>query len=200
MNTPNDKQPADLLDATAHGLNLIEKALESPNNEIPLKVVSAVMLAARGNGQLVQCADDYQTNVRLTQIGKIDAAVKTLSGWYQEQLNKLNAAKKELEPGLEDYMRSRRAADPECWLIKLPGGELDFTKGKDSVEITAEKAELPKFAPSIYIKVETTYTPDKTAIMKALKAGEIIPFARIKTGDDKFHYRVTPTPEADNGQ
>ncbi len=166
---------------------------EPTPGEIPLSVVSAAMLAGRGNGQLLQCVDDYHTNIRLGQIAKIDAAVTALSGWFEELISQLRAAKEELEPGLADYMQSRHAADPTCKLIKLPGGELEIKKNPDSVKVTV--ADLKPFADSIYVQTKIAYQADKNAIKKALAAGESVPFAEIEPGKEVFRYRLTAAPE-----
>lgn len=66
--------------------------------------------------------------------------------------------------------------------VQLPEGTLSVSKGRDKVEVTDESA-----LPAEYVRVTTA--PDKTALMAALKAGEV-PGARLVPGEPGLTVRV----------
>lgn len=67
--------------------------------------------------------------------------------------------------------------------VQLPEGTLSVSKGRDKVEVTDESA-----LPADYVRVSTA--PDKTAIMAAFKAGQIVPGAELKPGEPGLSVRV----------
>lgn len=67
--------------------------------------------------------------------------------------------------------------------LTLPEATISISKGRDAVEITDE-ADLPQGF------VKTIRQPDKTAIGAALKAGEAVPGAALRTGEATLTVRT----------
>lgn len=67
--------------------------------------------------------------------------------------------------------------------VTLPEGTLSVSKGRDKVEVVDETV-----LPADYVR--TTTAPDKTAIMAAFKAGQVVPGAELRTGEPSLTVRV----------
>lgn len=174
-----------------------EIKMPSDGDEIPLDVVSAVMLAARLNRrESLTVADDYHANLALEEIAEIQEAREIIDEWTAANLDKLNQAETVLETKLEMYLHG----DPTHTVRRLPAGELSIKKSPDSVKITVYSLQPYAQSPlwMQYISTRVNYIADKRALMKILAAGETCPFAVIEPGQDIFHYRLTDVPEVSN--
>lgn len=98
-------------------------------------------------------------------IEAIDAEIKRLSARKQALKNRGQS--------LRDYLRYNMQKSG-INKIECPLFTISLRKSRDVVQVNDEN-----LIPDEYVKVKTTVSPDKTAILKALKEGVAIPGAEI---------------------
>lgn len=98
----------------------------------------------------------------------IDAEIKRL----QERKRTINNRRGNLRDYLRHNMETAGIKKVECPLFSIT-----LTKGRDQVKVDDEAA-----LPDDFMNVKTEIKPDKTAIAKALKAGQEVPGAHLAQG------------------
>ncbi len=92
------------------------------------------------------------------------------------EIARLQARKKTIknkQTGMRDYLRDNMEASG-ITNIKCPLFSITLAKGRDVVSVDCEN-----LIPAEYMAVKVSKSPDKAAILKALKTGEVIPGATI---------------------
>lgn len=108
-------------------------------------------------------------------IDNIDAEIKRLQG-----IKKTASNKKEW---LRNYLKTNMQATG-ITKIDCPFFKITLAKGRDIVVIESEE-----LIPDQYVDVQVVTKPNKAEILKALKAGEDVPGARIEKSDESLRIK-----------
>lgn len=117
-------------------------------------------------------------NEKAVNVVKVIENFKPSIDMVDQQIKKLQAKKKALqskEDSLREYLRSNME-ESGINKIECPFFSITLKKPAPAVQIDDENA-----LPDEYITVKTTTAPDKKAILAALKDGEEISGASLKT-------------------
>ena len=99
---------------------------------------------------------------------------------YEAEIERLNAKKQSAKKGI-DRMKKALAAYMEVTNTpKVKAGVFDLSMRKSESVVIDDIDKLPE----IYVKVKQTTSPDKTAIKKAIKAGEVISGAMLQVNNN----------------
>lgn len=112
----------------------------------------------------------------------MDANIEAIDNEIK-RLNDLKKSIKNREDSLRDYLRENMAA-AGISNIKCPLFSITLAKGRE-VAVIHDESELP----DEYMSVKTTITPDKKAILAALKAGTDVPGAALERSAESLRVK-----------
>lgn len=140
-------------------------------------------------------ADEIKDTLEAIQ-GTIEQKALSLASWSLDldgniekidaEIDRLNSKKWQIQnrkESLTEYMRSNMEA---CGIKKIscPLFSITLVNGRDVVAISDES-----LIPDEFINVKVVNSPDKVAILKALKAGQEIQGASIKKGKNSIRIK-----------
>ena len=148
--------------------NLYDRLLDSideETGEVDIDLVSALEVKKE---EFASAAINYATVIRMLQrkTEEADAEIKRMA-----------AIKDKLGRTVETMTKTLSAACQGLGFEKINGltAAISFRKSEQTI---IDNAEL---LPSEFVKEKVTYTPDKTAIKNAIKAGQDVPGAHVET-------------------
>lgn len=148
--------------------NLYDRLLDSideETGEVDIDIVSALEVKKE---EFASAAINYATVIRMLQrkTEEADAEIKRMA-----------AIKDKLGRTVETMTKTLSAACQGLGFDKINGltAAISFRKSEQTI---IDNAEL---LPSEFVKEKVTYTPDKTAIKNAIKAGQDVPGAHVET-------------------
>lgn len=122
---------------------------------------------------------DLEFNDKAAQVGNFLMNLDPFEKGLDAEIKRLQAKKKALQnrrESVKDYLR-RNMEEMGISKIECPVFTIRLKAAQPKVAIDEEGS-----LPDDYVNVKTSITPDKRAILKALKEGEDIPGARLETG------------------
>ena len=139
--------------------------LDEETGEVDLEAVNALEVKKE---EFAAVAINYATVIRMLQrkTEEADAEIKRMA-----------AIKDKLGRAVERMTNTLSAACQSLGFEKINGltAAISFRKSEQTI---IDNAEL---LPSEFVKEKVTYTPDKTAIKNAIKAGQDVPGAHVET-------------------
>lgn len=140
-------------------------SLDEETGEVDLEAVNALEVKKE---EFAAVAINYATVIRMLQrkTEEADAEIKRMA-----------AIKDKLGRTVETMTKTLSAACQSLGFEKINGltAAISFRKSEQTI---IDNAEL---LPSEFVKEKVTYTPDKTAIKNAIKAGQDVPGAHVES-------------------
>ena len=99
---------------------------------------------------------------------------------YEAEIERLNAKKQSAKKGIDRMKKALVAYMEVTNTPKVKAGVFDLSMRKSESVVIDDIDKLPE----IYVKVKQTTSPDKTAIKKAIKAGEVISGAMLQVNNN----------------
>ena len=99
---------------------------------------------------------------------------------YEAEIERLNAKKQSAKKGIDRMKKAIVAYMEVTNTPKVKAGVFDLSMRKSESVVIDDIDKLPE----IYVKVKQTTSPDKTAIKKAIKAGEVISGAMLQVNNN----------------
>lgn len=122
---------------------------------------------------------ELEFNDKAVQVGNFLMNLDPFEQGLDAEIKRLQAKKKTLQgrrESVKDYLR-RNMEEMGISKIECPAFTIRLKSAQPKVAIDEEGS-----LPDDYVNVKTSITPDKRAILKALKEGEEIPGARLENG------------------
>lgn len=99
---------------------------------------------------------------------------------YEAEIERLNAKKQSAKKGIDRMKKALVAYMEVTNTPKVKAGVFDLSMRKSESVVIDDIDKLPE----IYVKVKQTTSPDKTAIKKAIKVGEVISGAMLQVNNN----------------
>ena len=99
---------------------------------------------------------------------------------YEAEIERLNAKKQSAKKGIDRMKKALVAYMEVTNTPKVKAGVFDLSMRKSESVVIDDIDKLPE----IYVKVKLTTSPDKTAIKKAIKVGEVISGAMLQVNNN----------------
>ena len=112
----------------------------------------------------------------------MDADIKAIDA----EITRLQDRKKSLQAkdaSVRDYLKHNMQSSG-ITNIKCPLFSITLAKGRDVVVIDSEPS-----LPDKYVTVKTSVSPDKKAILSALKSGEVVPGAHLEKSSESLRIK-----------
>lgn len=148
--------------------NLYDRLLDSideETGEVDIDLVSALEVKKE---EFASAAINYATVIRMLNARKAEA---------EAEIERLTAIKSKLGQ-IADRMKNTLAITCQGLGFEKINGLTAAISFRKSEQTIIDNAEL---LPSEFVKEKVTYTPDKTAIKNAIKAGQDVPGAHVET-------------------
>lgn len=170
---------ANLFDLTGDALRLqrqIDDASEQLFSDDPAEVAAAVAALEQliSNEAETRRSIEAKADAWCWVIDRIRAEADARSTHAERLAELANRAARQADTMQEQLIAALQKIDPEETKWRLADHTISSRKSQ-SVEVTAETIDLPEQ----FVRVRTTYSPDKVAIKAALKAGQAIAGAEL---------------------
>lgn len=148
--------------------NLYDRLLDSideETGEVDIDLVSALEVKKE---EFASAAINYATVIRMINARKTEA---------EAEIERLTAIKSKLGQIVDRMTNTLSTTCQSLGFGKINGltAAISFRKSEQTIIDNAE------MIPSEFVKEKVTYTPDKTAIKNAIKAGQDVPGAHVET-------------------